>query len=91
MNREEFLKSQDFMKLGQAIQHGQWQVAGMTVQRMQRNAASIEGLSMDRNLIGIKQCIAMRNKVEAQNILAQLIAKRVKLLKEIQEQNKEDN
>lgn len=85
MNREEFLKSKDFMKLGQAIDHGQWQIAGMTAQRMQRNAAGIDGLNMERNLIGIKQCIASGNKNEAQNILAQMVAKRVKMLKEIQD------
>ncbi|MBD5521536.1 MAG: hypothetical protein HDR03_10020 [Lachnospiraceae bacterium] len=33
-----FLKSYDLMKLGQAIEHGNWQVAAMTSQRVQKAA-----------------------------------------------------
>lgn len=81
MEIEEFLKSKDFMKLGQAIEHGNWQVAGMTAQRMQREAKEAGTDAFDRQLIAIKQCIAGRKKTEAQNALAAMVSKRVQMLK----------
>lgn len=81
MDIEEFLKSKDFMKLGQAIEHGNWQVAGMTAQRMQKAAREAGTDAFDRQLISIKQCIAGRKKNEAQNALAFMISKRVQMLK----------
>ncbi len=82
MDKEEFLKSKDFLKLGQAIEHNNWQVAGMTVQRIHKNSKEIGLSEFDRNLIMIKQCIASRKKTEAQNALAHIIAKRVQMLEE---------
>lgn len=83
MTEEEFLKSYDFMKLGQAIEHGNWQVAGMTASRMQKNAKEAQVTAFDRNFIMIKQCIASRKKPEAQNTLAGIISKRVALLEQL--------
>lgn len=85
MNKEEFLKCLDFMKLGQAISHGSWQAAGMCAARMQRNAKEAEIHDFDRQLIGIKQCVANRNKKEALDILAVMTSKRVTMLKAIDE------
>lgn len=79
MTQEEFLKSKDFMKLGQAIDRGNWQVAGMTASRMQKNAKEAEIHDFDRQLIMIKQCIAGRQKNEALNALASMVSKRVQL------------
>ena len=79
MDREEFIKGKDFMKLGQAIAHDNWQVAGMTAARMQRNAAEVGINDFDRQLIMIKQAIAGRRKNEAQNILATMVSKRVQI------------
>lgn len=83
MDKEEFLKGKDFLKLGQAISHGNWQVAQMTAQRMQKNAKEAGVSEFDRQLIMIKQCIMGRKKTEAQNILAVMVAKRVSLLNRI--------
>ena len=68
------------MKVGQAIDHMNWQVATMTVSRMQKNAAECEIKDFDRQFIMLKQCILGRKKLEAQNALAAIVAKRVKLL-----------
>lgn len=81
MDKEEFVKSKDFMKLGRAIECGNWQIAGMTASRMQKNAEKLEIKDFDRQLIMIKQCIAGRKKQEALNALANMVAKRVMLLK----------
>lgn len=80
MTEEEFLKSYDFMKLGQSIEHGNWQVAGMTAARIQKNSKEAGVTAFDRSLIMIKQCIATRKKTEAQNALAGMITKRVSML-----------
>lgn len=80
ITREEFLRSKDFMKLGQAIEHEIWQVAGMTAQRIQMNAKRAGISDFDRQLIMIKKCIGERRKIEAQNTLASMISKRVQML-----------
>lgn len=80
MEIQDFLKSKDFMKLGQAIEHGNWQVAGMTAQRMQKNAKEAGISDFDKQLIMIKQCIAGRKKTEAQNVLAAMVSKRVQMM-----------
>lgn len=82
MDKEEFLKSKDFLKLGQAIEHSNWQIAGMTATKIQKNAKEIGLSDFDRQLFMIKQCVAGRKKTEAQNALASLISKRVKMLEE---------
>lgn len=85
MTKEEFLQSPDFMKLGQSINQNIWQAAGMCATRMQRNAKEAEIHDFDRQLIGIKQCIANRNKKEALDILAVITSRRVSMLKNIKE------
>lgn len=82
MTKEEFLKSKDFMKLGTAINNGSWQIAGMTAQRMQKNAKEAQIDDFDRQLVMIKQCIASRKKSEALNGMAAIVAKRVRLLEQ---------
>ena len=85
MTKEEFLQSPDFMKLGQSINQNIWQAAGMCATRMQKNAKDADIHDFDRQLIGIKQCIANRNKKEALDILAVITSRRVSLLKNIKE------
>lgn len=81
MTEEEFLKSKDFMKLGQAITHKNKQVAVLTANRLLKNCteAGVEGF--DKNFTAIRQCIMTTNYIEALNILTLVTAKRVKLLK----------
>lgn len=88
MTTEEFLKSKDFMKLGQSIEHNNWQMAGMIAQRMQRDAKSAGIADFDRQIIVIKQCIGGRKKTEALNALAGIVNKRVKMLSLLQMEEK---
>lgn len=83
MTKEEFLKSYDFLKLGENINHANWQAAYMTANRMQKNAAEAGVDTFNRQLLGIKQCINARQKTEALNILTLIVNKRVQMLKEI--------
>lgn len=80
--QQEFLKSYDFMKLGQAINHANWQIAAMTLQRMQKKAAELELSVFDRQFTNIRQCIIHKQGKQAKDILALVIARRAQMLKE---------
>lgn len=82
-----YLKSLDFMRLGQAINHEQWQSAAMIVRRMDRKANEIGLDGFERQFTGIRQCINRRDKAQAQQVLSIVINKRVQMIKQIQEQS----
>ena len=79
-----FLKSYDFMKLGQAIEHGNWQVAAMTSQRMQKAAQELEMDMFVRQLTNIRQCIMHKQGKSAKDILALMVARRAQMLNDIE-------
>lgn len=81
MTEEEFVKSKDFMKLGQALSHQNRQVSIITVNRLVKNCAEAGVEGFDKNFIAIRQCVMSMNYHEALNILAIVTAKRVKILK----------
>lgn len=85
MSREEFLKSIYFMQLGQNINHSSWQTATMIANKLQAAARENDIHDFDRQFIGIKQCINNKNRKEALDIMAVVISKRVKLLKDLQQ------
>lgn len=80
--RLEFLKSYDFMKLGQAIHHQNWQAAAMTVQRMQKKIQELGLLTFERQFTGVRQCILRKQGRQAKDILALVMAKRAMMLKD---------
>jgi hypothetical protein len=73
------------MKLGQAINRGQWQSAAMIIQRMDRTAKKVGLNDFERQFAGIRQCINRRNANEAKQILAIVIGKRVKIMEQLKE------
>lgn len=78
----EFLKSLDFMKLGQAINREQWQSAAMTIRRMDMKAKEAGMTDFERNFTGIRQCINRKDGQEAKQILSVVVNKRAKHLNE---------
>jgi hypothetical protein len=78
-----FIKSYDFMRLGQAINHENWSGAGMTAQRMQKQAAELEMPDFERLFRNLKMAAAHREKKTALDILAQVTAKRVQLMESL--------
>ena len=76
----EFYKSLDFMKLGQAVNRGNWQVAAMTARRMEQNAKNAEISEFNQQFVGIRQCINRKDAIGAKQILAIMVAKRAKFL-----------
>lgn len=74
-----FLKGKDFLKVGQAVSKGNWQIAAMTVTRMISTAKELELGAFDRPLEGLKYSIMHRDMAGAKNALSVVIAKRVAL------------
>ena len=79
------------MKIGQAVEHGNWQSAAMTLRRMQDNAAQCGVSDFDRMFTMLRQCVVSRKKAEAQNVLASVVAKRVALLEGIRKADMSKN
>ena len=83
----EYLKSLDFMRLGQAINREQWQAAAMTIRRLDMKAKEVGMTDFERNYTGIRQCINRKDGNEAKQILAVVVNKRAKYLNEIGKQH----
>lgn len=83
-----FFKSLDFMKLGQAINRGQWQSAAMTIRRLDMKAKEAGIQDFERNFTGIRQCINRKDMSEAKQILAVVVNKRAKHLNVIAQTEK---
>lgn len=77
---ERFLKSYDFMRLGQAVNRGQWEAAMMTARRMEQTAGQLGAAPFVYGLSGIRQAIARRESTPAKQQLTQLVRRRVQLL-----------
>ena len=86
----DFLKSLDFMRLGQAINREQWQPAAMTIRRLDMKAKEVGLTDFERNFTGIRQCINRKDDQEAKQILAVVINKRAKHLNSISVKLKEN-
>ena len=86
----DFLKSLDFMRLGQAINREQWQAAAMTIRRLDMKAKEAEMLDFERNFTGIRQCINRKDGNEAKQILAVAINRRAKYLNSIGQETKHE-
>lgn len=81
---KDFLQSYDFMKVGQAINREQWEIAMMTVSRLERNSRKPGLEAMNRNLKELRNAILAKNTNTAKNLLALVIQKRVQMLKHLQ-------
>lgn len=87
----EFLKSLDFMRLGQAINRQQWQSAAMTIRRLNMKAEEAGMSDFERNFTGIRQSINRKDGNEAKQILAVVVNKRAKHLNMITENGMKRN
>lgn len=75
-----FMRSYEFMQLGQAVNRKQWQAAGMKIQKMSAKAKKLGMTGWANQFTGMKQNIARKDEKEALQILALMTTKRVKLL-----------
>lgn len=84
-----FIKSYEFMRLGQAIHHKQWQGAAMKIQKMSQTAKKLGMTGWEHLFTGIRQNINRKNEKEALQILSVMITKRVQII-ELLNKNKEE-
>lgn len=77
-----FLKGQDFMRLGQNINKGNWQSVVMSIRRMQANCRELELTVFDRHLLQLRDAAMHKEANACKQILAQMVVKRVALLKQ---------
>lgn len=82
---EKFLKSYDFMRIGQSVSRGQWPAAMMALRRMEQEMRRLGLDGMLRQTTQLRAAIAERNEIRAKNALALLIQKRVQMLRKILE------
>ncbi len=75
-----FLESHDFMRLGQAINRGQWDSAMMILRRLESSVRKLGISSMEQPLKGVRLGIMGRNSVRAKQSLSLLVTRRVSLL-----------
>ena len=75
-----FLEGYDFMKLGQAINRGQWNGAMMILQRMDTSVQRLGIRCMIQPLKGIRMSVLGHNGQQAKQALSALVAKRVGLM-----------
>ncbi len=80
-----FLEGYDFMKLGRAIDRGQWSSAMMILQRMDAAVQRFGIRSMVQPLKGVRLAVLGRNGQQAKQALAALVGKRVGLIKRMKE------
>lgn len=74
-----FLESYDFMKLGQAVNRGQWDSAMMTFRRMDQKVKKLGMKEFEQPMKGLRLAVSGRNELQAKQILAKLVAKRVRM------------
>lgn len=76
----EFYKSRDFMKLGQAIQKEEWQTAAMIQRRMEMKIKTLQLEEFSTNIMNLRQCIMRKDVNGGKQVLALMVAKRVRAL-----------
>lgn len=80
-----FIKSLDFMRLGQAIKRQQWQAAAMKAGKMSQMSNRLGFVRFERPFTGIRQNINRKNENEALQALATIITLRVKIMELLNE------
>jgi len=74
------------MKLGQAIDHEQWQSAAMIIRRMDNKAKEVELMGFERQFTGLRQCINRKDKAQAKQVLSIVVNKRVQIMKQMKKE-----
>lgn len=76
-----FITGYDFMRLGQAVNRGQWESAHMTLRRMNQMSQELGLNCMMKWYGGLREALSGRDIVSAKQILAQMTQKRLQIRK----------
>ncbi len=80
-----FLKGQDFIRLGQSINKGNWQSVVMGCRRMQNRCKELGMNDFIKDLQRLQDAAMHRETTACKQILAGIVVKRVNLLKKAAE------
>lgn len=86
---EQFVRGQDFLRLGQAVTRGQWSAAMMTMRRIGQTMERLKMQSMKKFLPQLQNTFARKNTAQAKNVLALLTQKRVQIIRILAEEQKQ--
>lgn len=75
-----FIRSLEFMRLGQSISHKQWQAAAMKATKLTKEVQRLGIIGFERPMTGVRQNVNRKNAEEALQALSLIINKRVKML-----------
>ena len=67
------------MKLGQAVNRGQWDSAMMTLRRMDQKVKKLGIKEFEQPMKGLRLALSGRNELQTKQILAMVVAKRVRM------------
>nr|WP_317378196.1 hypothetical protein [uncultured Faecalimonas sp.] len=88
---EQFVRGQEFLRLGQAVTRGQWPAAMMAMRRIGQTMDRLKMKSMKKFLPQLQNAFARKNAAQAKNVLALLTQRRVQILRVLsEEQNPAD-
>ena len=74
-----FLEGQDFLKLGYALNGGQWDLALLRINKMKSRVKELGITCFDSGFMKIRGAAVRKNRAEALQILTGITAKRVAL------------
>lgn len=78
----EYVNDIDFMRMGQAIAHEQWQVAFMTLRRLEQRAKELGISDFGQQFLGLRYAIQREDIEEAKQVLTVITNKRVRVVNE---------
>lgn len=76
-----FLKSYDFMRLGNLVQQKNWNAAHMAVRRLKEQSEALELQDFARHFANIQRCLGSADQTSILNILTLVTTRRVQLLR----------
>lgn len=78
----EYINNIDFMRMGQAIAHEQWQVAFMTLRRLEQRAREIGFSDFEQQFVGLRHAIQREDIKEVKQALTLITNKRARIINE---------
>ena len=78
---EQFVRGQEFLRLGQTVTRGQWSAARMTMRRIGQTMERLRMQSMKKFLPQLENTFARKNTAQAKNVLALMTQRRVQIIR----------
>lgn len=83
---EQFVRGQEFLRLGQTVTRGQWPAAMMAMRRIGQTMERLKMQSMKKFLPQLQNAFARKNTAQAKNVLALLTQRRVQIIRILAEE-----